>query len=99
MGFQQFIEQKALYFPGYEQLQVLNGGVYAGSNQQAVAFEAELKGSWLVHPNVQFAAGAGYRNINAYQDYFVGLNFRYYFKERKASFSRDMPAFIFEQLF
>ncbi|BCG62425.1 MAG: cellulose synthase operon protein C [Methyloprofundus sp.] len=99
LGFQQFIEQKALYFPGYEQLQVLNGGVYAGSNQQAVAFEAELKGSWLVHPNVQFAAGAGYRNINAYQDYFVGLNFRYYFKERKASFSRDMPAFIFEQLF
>ncbi len=99
IGFQQFIEQKSLYFPDDASLQVLNNGIYAGSNQKALAFEAELKGAWLVHPNVQFAGGIGYRNTNAYQDYFVGLNLRYYFKERKATFSRDLPAFIFEQLF
>ncbi len=104
-GFQSFTEEQSLYFPTNSTLQSLaeqnlqNQGIYSKNSQLGAAFDLELKGAWLLTPNIQIAGGGGFQQIGNYSDYFFAANIRYYFKGRVATFSTDIPRFTFKQLF
>jgi len=69
------------------------GGVRLGN-----ALDFELKGVWLATPNIQFGAGAAIRQANNFEDYTGGLFIRYFFEERKASYSTDIPEGMFSNM-
>lgn len=59
------------------------------------ALDIELKGVWLLAPNLQVGAGAAVRHTANYEDYTGGLFIRMLFKDRKASYSSDIPDAMF----
>lgn len=100
LGFQAYTEKAMPYFPGYRDYQILaNNNIYSSNNGSGVAVDAEIKGAWLLMPYLQLSGGLGYRMVGNYRDYYTGMNLRYYFSGRKKTFSRDIPRFMFEQLF
>jgi hypothetical protein len=70
-------------------------GSYGAYNVTGEALDFELKGAWLITPNFQVGGGAAYRHTNNFEDYTGGLFFRYFFQERKASYSTDIPDGMF----
>lgn len=59
------------------------------------ALDIELKGVWLLAPNLQLGAGAAVRHTANYEDYTGGLFIRWLFQDRKASYSTDIPDAMF----
>lgn len=70
-------------------------GRYGARNDFGEALDFELKGVWLVTQNIQLGAGAAMRSANNFEDYTGGFFIRYFFEERKASFSTDIPDGMF----
>lgn len=62
------------------------------------ALDIELKGVWLLAPNLQLGAGAAVRHTANYEDFTGGLFVRVFFKDRKASYSRDIPDAMFDNI-
>jgi len=104
-GFQSFTEAQSSYFPTNSSLQNLaeknlqNNGIYSKNSELGATFDLELKGAWLLSSNIQIAGGGGFRQTGNYSDYFFAANIRYYFNNRSATFSTDIPDFSFKQLF
>lgn len=59
------------------------------------ALDIELKGVWLLTPNLQLGAGAAVRHTANYEDYSGGLFIRLLLQDRKASYSSDIPDAMF----
>lgn len=59
------------------------------------ALDIELKGVWLMAPNLQLGAGAAVRHASNYEDFTGGLFLRVFFDDRKASYSSDIPDSMF----
>lgn len=59
------------------------------------ALDIELKGVWLLAPNLQLGAGAAVRHTANYEDFSGGLFVRVFFQDRKASYSTDIPNAMF----
>jgi len=59
------------------------------------ALDIELKGVWLMAPNLQLGAGAAVRHASNYEDFTGGLFVRVFFNDRKASYSSDIPDSMF----
>ncbi len=72
---------------------------YASSANDGLAYDLELKGVWLLHPNIQVGGGVSARRTGGYDDYSAGFFFRYILDERKASFSSDIPDYLFRKLY
>jgi len=70
-------------------------GSYASNEQVGEALDFELKGVWLASSNLQIGAGAAMRRTNNFEDYSGGLFIRYFFDDRKASYSTDIPDSLF----
>jgi hypothetical protein len=104
-GVQSFTESQSSYFPTNSSLQNLaeknlqNNGIYSKNSELGATFDLELKGAWLLSSNIQIAGGGGFRKTGNYSDYFFAANIRYYFNNRSATFSTDIPDFSFKQLF
>ncbi|MDO8845184.1 cellulose synthase subunit BcsC-related outer membrane protein [Methylicorpusculum sp.] len=73
-------------------------GRYDKQKDVGQALDFELKGVWLATPNIQFGAGAAIRHANNFEDYTGGLFIRYFFEERKASYSTDIPEGMFSNM-
>lgn len=72
---------------------------YTGESRDGIAYDLELKGVWLVHPNIQLGGGVSARRSGGFDDYSAGLFFRYILDDRKASFSTDIPDYLFRKLY
>ncbi|MBS1213105.1 MAG: hypothetical protein H6R26_1722 [Proteobacteria bacterium] len=59
------------------------------------ALDIELKGVWLMTPNLQLGAGAAVRHTANYEDYTGGLFVRFLLEERRGSYSSDIPDAMF----
>ncbi len=94
-GYQDITEASSPWFPTGNQA----AGSYAASYRNGVALDFELKGVWLLTPNIQLGAGAAIRQTNGYDDYTGGLFVRYFFKDRKASFSTDIVDGLFSPMY
>ncbi|MGZ5000759.1 MAG: cellulose synthase subunit BcsC-related outer membrane protein [Methylomonas sp.] len=72
-------------------------GKYQGSKGFGLsdALDIELKGVWLLAPNLQLGAGAAVRHTANYEDFSGGLFVRVFFQDRKASYSSDIPDAMF----
>lgn len=68
------------------------------SSTSGDALDLEAKGVWLVTPHLQLGAGIGIRHANSYEDYTGGLFIRYFFEDRKASFSSDLQESQFDNM-
>lgn len=91
VGAQIIEEASAPWFP----LIAPGRGSYASNEQVGEALDFELKGVWLVASNLQLGAGAAMRRTNNFEDYTGGLFIRYFFNDRKASYSTDIPDNLF----
>ncbi|MBS3952289.1 MAG: BCSC C-terminal domain-containing protein [Methylomicrobium sp.] len=73
-------------------------GRYGRQNDVGEALDFELKGVWLATPNIQLGAGAAIRHANNFEDYTGGFFIRYFFEDRKASYSTDIPEGMFSNM-
>ncbi len=62
------------------------------------ALDLEAKGVWLFTANIQLGGGFGIRHTSNYEDYTGGLFIRYFFEDRKASYSNDIPYSMFSNM-
>ncbi len=90
-GFQGIKEAASPWFP------LINKklGSYAATHSSGEALDFELKGAWLMTPNIQLGSGVAFRKTNGYQDYTAGLFIRYTLEKRKAVYSTDIPSSLF----
>lgn len=91
VGAQMIDEAGAPWFPLIDP----SRGSYASNEQVGEALDFELKGVWLAASNLQIGAGAAMRRTNNFEDYSGGLFIRYFFDDRKASYSTDIPDGLF----
>jgi len=91
-GFQGIKEASSPWFP----LVNKNYGRYAASHSSGEALDFELKGVWLMTPNLQLGTGIAFRKTNGYQDFTTGLFFRYSLEKRNAVYSTDIPPSLFK---
>ena len=94
-GFQGIKEAASPWFP----LLKPDAGRYGASHSSGEALDIELKGVWLVTPNIQLGGGAAVRKTSGFEDYTGGLFIRYFFASRKASFSTDIPDGLFASMY
>lgn len=94
-GFQDIKEARTPWFPLGNQA----AGFYNPAKQSGEALDFELKGVWLITPNLQLGAGGAIRKTNGFEDYTGGLSLRYYFDNRRASFSTDIPDNMFSSMY
>lgn len=94
-GYQDITEASAPWFPLGNQA----AGSYAATSRSGVALDFALQGVWLISPNIQLGASGAVRKTNGYDDYTGGLFIRYLFKDRKASFSTDIPDSLFSSMY
>lgn len=113
VGYQNFREAAAPWFPQDAAVQnsaavqaTLNGRsvfggapFYRGNSQDGFAHDFEFKGVWLAHPHIQIGGGIAARRTSGYEDYSSGLFFRFLFEPRKASFSSDIPNYLFQKFY
>ncbi len=113
-GYQYFDENKAPWFPtgspsGFSQNastvirkdgEILFSGTpfYDGNQDDGISFSAEVKGAVLVHPHLQYGGGFFARKTADYEDYGAGIYLRVFLSPRKASFSTDLPNFLFQSV-
>lgn len=93
-GFQSSKQESAPYFP------IIDPGLgsYAGTSSFGDALDLEAKGVWLLTPNIQLGGGFGIRHTSNYEDYTGGFFIRYFFEDRKASYSTDIPNSLFNNM-
>ena len=113
LGYQNFRDAAAPWFPLDSSVQnvagvqvsldgkpVFSGSrFYSGNSQDGIAHDFELKGAWLAHPHVQIGGGIAARKTSGYDDYSSGLFVRFLFEPRKASFSSDIPRYLFQKFY
>ncbi|MDO9424379.1 MAG: cellulose synthase subunit BcsC-related outer membrane protein [Methylobacter sp.] len=94
-GFQGIKEAASPWFPLYDP----NRGAFDTAHSSGEALDIELKGVWLVAPNIQLGGGGAVRKTSGFEDYTGGLFIRYFFEPRKASFSTDIPGNMFSLMY
>jgi hypothetical protein len=103
LGYQWIDNEAAELFPGQPELtgqiiHLANGGMmtfYEASDSRGIAYDLECVGSWLFAPRWQLESGVGLRKTEGYEDYFIGIGLRHFFRPRKAMFSTDIPSEMF----
>ncbi|GEM_PF-814321 len=113
LGYQNFHDAAAPWFPLDSSVQnvagvqvsldgrpVFSGApFYSGNSQDGIAHDFEFKGVWLAHPHLQIGGGIAARKTSGYDDYSSGLFVRFLFEPRRASFSSDIPRYLFQKFY
>lgn len=94
-GYQDITEASASWLPLDNQAT----GRYAATNRNGAALDFALQGVWLMTPHIQLGASSAIRKTNGYDDYTGGLFVRYFFNDRKASFSTDLSNDLFSSMY
>lgn len=103
LGYQSIGNEAAELFPGQPDLSgrtinLADGGVmtfYEASDSRDIAYDLECVGSWLFTTRWQLESGVGLRKTEGYEDYFIGIGLRHFFRPRKALFSPEIPTEFF----
>ena len=113
LGYQNFRDAAAPWFPVDSSVQnvpsaqvSLDGQplfsttpFYNGNSQDGIAHDFEFKGVWLAHPHFQLGGGIAARKTSGYDDYSTGLFVRFLFEPRRASYSSDIPRYLFQKFY
>jgi len=101
LGYQKQSEAAELLFPnatGFDPALTVGGTAlsYVKSSDSGLASDFELIGAYLVAPHWQLSGGATMRSSSSYSDFSLGISLRYLFNERQASYSHDIPGWMFD---
>ena len=99
-GYQRYDEAAELCFPSDATLTC--GGTatsYASHRASGSVYDAEVKGVYLLTSRWQLSSGIVVRNSSGYRDVAVGVGARYYFDSRHASYSKDIPEWLFNAVY
>ncbi|PKM11038.1 MAG: hypothetical protein CVV13_10750 [Gammaproteobacteria bacterium HGW-Gammaproteobacteria-3] len=94
-GFQGIKEASSPWFPTLAP----ELGRFDSAHDSGEALDIELKGVWLLTPEIQLGGGGAIRKTSGFEDYTGGLFIRYFFDARKASFSTDIPNTMFSSMY